>query len=92
MTALTEIRLSNHNVMTDRRRHQRLSENQSLSPFYDNKVESEYHFFIECKKNHVLRQKLVVEMITNLICTMITKNSVSYPQTQGRKIYRPVPQ
>ena len=61
-TALTKIRLSNHTLMIEKGRHQGLSENQRLCPFCDNKVESEYHFIMECKTYEVFRQNLFVEI------------------------------
>ena len=61
-TALTKIRLSNHNLMIEKGRHQGLRERQRLCPFCDNKVEDEYHFIMECKTFNEFRQKLFVEI------------------------------
>ena len=59
-TDLTKIRLSDHTLIIEKRRHQGLSENQRLflCPFCDNKVETEQHFIMECKTFEIFRQKL----------------------------------
>ena len=62
-TALTKIRLSNHNLMIEKGRHQGLQENQRLCPFCtNNKVENEYHFIMECHIYDVLRQDLFLKV------------------------------
>ena len=61
-TALTKIRLSNHDLMIEKGRHQGLQENQRLCPFCENKVENEHHFVVECSTYDVLRQDLFVKM------------------------------
>ena len=61
-TALTKIRLSNHDLMIEKGRHQGLQENLRLCPFCDNKIENEQHFIIECHTYNVLRQPLFTSM------------------------------
>ena len=62
-TALTKIRLSNHDLMIEKGRHQGLQENQRVCPFCDNKVENEHHFVVECSTYDVHRQDLFVKMM-----------------------------
>ena len=62
-TALTKIRLSNHDLMIEKGRHQGLQENQRLCPFCtNNQVENEYHFIVECGTFNVHRQDLFVKV------------------------------
>ena len=64
-TALTKIRLSNHELMIEKGRHLDLQEHQRLCPFCDNKIENEQHFVIECPTYNVLRQKLFHDIAEN---------------------------
>jgi len=64
-TALTKIRLSNHDLMIEKGRHQDLQENQRLCPFCDNKIENEQHFVMECPTYNVLRQSLFDDITEN---------------------------
>ena len=61
-TALTKIRLSNHDLMIEKGRHQGLQENQRVCPFCDIKVENEHHFVVECSTYDVLRQDLFAKL------------------------------
>ena len=64
-TALTKLRLSNHELMIEKGRHQDLLENQRLCPFCDNRIENEQHFVMECPTYNVLRQNLFDNIIEN---------------------------
>ena len=64
-TALTKLRLSNHDLMIEKGRHQGLQENQRLCPFCDNQIENEQHFVMECPTYNVLRQNLFDNITDN---------------------------
>ena len=64
-TAFTKIRLSNHELMIEKGRHQGLQENQRLCPFCDNQIENEQHFAMECPTYNVLRQNLFDNITDN---------------------------
>ena len=64
-TALTKLRLSNHELMIEKGRHQDLLENQRFCPFCDNRIENEQHFVMECPTYNVLRQNLFDNIIEN---------------------------
>ena len=46
-TALSKFRLSNHDLMIEKGRHQGLEEQQRHCPFCENTVETEQHFLME---------------------------------------------
>ena len=47
-TALTKFRLSNHDLMIEKGRHEGLEEHQRLCPFCETIVETEHHFLLQC--------------------------------------------
>ena len=47
-TALTKFRLSNHDLMIEKGRHEGLDEHQRWCPFCEDIVETEQHFLLEC--------------------------------------------
>ena len=49
-TAITKIRLSNHELSIEKGRHQGLGINERLCPFCENEIETEQHFLIRCEK------------------------------------------
>ena len=61
-TALTKIRLSNHDLMIEKGRHRDLDENERLCPFCDNVVENEQHFILECGTFRALRVDLLAKV------------------------------
>ena len=61
-TAITKIRLSNHEVMIENGRHQGLQLNQRLCPFCRNVVEKEQDFIRSCETLKVHRIKLLTKM------------------------------
>ena len=61
-TALTKIRLSNHDLMIEKGRHRDLDENERLCPFCDNAVENEQHFILECGTFRALRVDLLAKV------------------------------
>ena len=61
-TALSKIRLSNHDLMIEKGRHQGLQENQRHCPFCKNIVENEHHFIMECGTYDSLRQSLFIKI------------------------------
>ena len=46
-TAITKIRLSNHDLMIERGRYQNVPAHERFCPFCKNKVETELHFMLE---------------------------------------------
>ena len=63
-TAITKIRLSNHEVMIENGRHQGLQLNQRLCPVCRNVVEKEQDFIWSCETLKVHRIKLLTQMST----------------------------
>ena len=60
-TALTKIRLSNHSLMIEKGRHQKLDKNQRFCPFCPDVVEDEIHFLLKCKTYHNLRRVFLAD-------------------------------
>ena len=67
-TALTKFRLSNHELMIEKGRHQGLEENQRICPTCRNEIETEQHFLITCTTYQVHREKLM-EDVANISTT-----------------------
>ena len=67
-TALTKFRLSNHELMIEKGRHQGLEENQRICPTCRNEIETEQHFLINCTTYQVHREKLM-EDVANISTT-----------------------
>ena len=57
-TALTKLRLSNHNLMIEKGRHSNINKELRFCPFCPNKIENEKHFLMECQTYKHLRIKL----------------------------------
>ena len=56
--SLTKFRLSNHRLMIETGRHQRIDKDQRFCPFCPTKIEDEAHFLLECKVFSTLRVEL----------------------------------
>lgn len=56
--SLTKFRLSNHRLMIETGRHQRIEKDQRFCPFCPTKIEDEAHFLLECKVFITLRIEL----------------------------------
>ena len=54
-TAITKIRLSNHDLMIEKGRHEGLILNERLCPFCKNTIENEQHFLLNCETFNALR-------------------------------------
>ena len=54
-TAITKIRLSNHDLKIEKGRHEGLILNERLCPFCKNTIEDEQHFLINCETFNVHR-------------------------------------
>ena len=54
-TAITKLRLPNHDLMIEKGRHQGQEINQRLCPFCENSVENEQHFLISCQNFQIHR-------------------------------------
>ena len=76
-TALTKIRLSNHDLMIEKGRHRDLDENERLCPFCNNLVENEQHFILECGTFTALRVDLLADVtgINNRFNTLRVKTT-----------------
>ena len=61
-TSLTKIRLSNHELMIEKGRHQGLEENQRICPTCKNGIETEQHFLLECVTFQTHREQLMMEI------------------------------
>ena len=61
-TALTKFRLSNHELMIEKGRHQGLDENQRTCPTCKNGIESEQHFLMSCTTYRTHREKLIADV------------------------------
>ena len=61
-TALTKFRLSNHELMIEKGRHQGLDENQRTCPTCKNGIEFEQHFLMSCTTYRTHREKLMVDV------------------------------
>ena len=46
--SFTKLRLSNHQLMIEKGRHQKINKNMCVCPFCINKIEDELHFLLEC--------------------------------------------
>ena len=60
-TALTKLRLSNHALMSEKGRHQKIDKNHRYCPFCPGIVEDEKHFLLKCKNYHPFRCELLNE-------------------------------
>ena len=61
-TALTKFRLSNHELMIEKGRHQGLDENQRTCPTCKNGIESKQHFLMSCTTYRTHREKLMADV------------------------------
>ena len=61
-TAITKIRLSNHDLMIETGRYKEIPVQERLCPFCDNKVETEQHFLLVCKTYQTHREQLFNEL------------------------------
>ena len=57
-TALTKLRLSNHDLLIEKGRHQGLSKHDRFCPFCKSSIETEEHFLIKCQTFLPLRKEL----------------------------------
>ena len=58
-TALTKFRLSNHNLMIEKGRYEKLLLGDRSCPFCPDQIENEFHFLIKCPIYHELRNKML---------------------------------
>ena len=65
--ALTKFRLSNHNLMIEKGRHQNLQLCDRSCPFCPDHIETEFHFLIKCPTYKSLREKLLNQIKTSVI-------------------------
>ena len=64
---LTKFRLSNHNLMIEKGRHQKINKNLRTCPFCPKHIEDELHFLLECPGYSIHREELLnsVEEMTH---------------------------
>ena len=65
--ALTRFRLSNHNLMIEKGRHQNMSIFDRTCPFCPGHIENEFHFLIKCKIYNKPRETLINQIKTKAI-------------------------
>ena len=65
-TALTKFRLSNHNLMIEKGRHENMQLCDRSYPFCPDQIENEFHFLIKCPIYVELRKKMLDD-IKNII-------------------------
>ena len=56
--SLTKFRLSNHRLMIETGRHQRIDKNLRFCPFCPRKIEDEFHFLLECQIFRTIRDEV----------------------------------
>ena len=61
-TAITKIRLSNHDLMIEKGRHHKLPPHERFCLFCKNKIETEQHFMLECNTFENPREQLCSEI------------------------------
>ena len=58
-TAISKIRLSNHNLMIEKGRHLKIAKDKRYCPFCPGAVETEKHFLLFCKSFAIARHTLI---------------------------------
>ena len=66
-TALTKFRLSNHNLMIEKGRHQNADLQDRTCPFCPDQIEDEFHFLLKCPIYRELRHKLFDDIRTTMM-------------------------
>ena len=64
-TCITKLRLSNHDLMIEKGRHQNIHKSQRFCPFCPNQIETEEHFLLQRRQYTVFRNDLFLK-ITDL--------------------------
>ena len=57
-SAITKLRLSNHDLMIEKGRHLKIDKSLRFCPFCPNLIETEHHFLLHCKTFEILRGEL----------------------------------
>ena len=65
--SLTKLRLSNHQLMIEKGRHENIPKEIRFCPFCKNQVEDEVHFFIQCKTYNIFRKTAFVKYLNDPI-------------------------
>ena len=60
--ALSQIRLSSHDLMIEKGRHMKIDKTERFCPFCPTHVETELHFLLQCKTFQPLRRTLMLEI------------------------------
>jgi len=64
-TCITKLRLSNHDLMIEKGRHQNIHKTQRFCPFCPDQIETEEHFLLQCREYTYFRNELFLK-ITDL--------------------------
>ena len=70
-TIITKLRLSNHDLMIEKGRHQNIHKTRRFCPFCPNQIETEEHFVLQCHQYAIFRNNLYVQ-IANLLPLFLT--------------------
>ena len=65
-TAFSKFRLSDHSLMIEKGRHEKLIQSERICPFCPNQIENEFHFLIKCPTYINLRKNLLRD--TETLC------------------------
>ena len=61
-SAITKLRLSNHDLMIEKGRHLKIDKSLRFCPFCPNLIETEHHFLLHCKAFKILRAELFTKV------------------------------
>ena len=62
-TAISKLRLSNHDLMIEKGRHLKIDKSVRFCPFCPDLIETEQHFLMECKSYNFLRADLLGNVV-----------------------------
>ena len=74
--SLTKLRLSNHQLMIEKGRHESIPKEMRFCPFCKNQVEDEVHFLMQCKTYKIFRKTAFAKYLNTKI-PKIQKSDVS---------------
>ena len=60
--SMTKLRLSNHNLMIEKGRHNNIESSNRFCPFCPTCIEDEFHFIIKCPKYAPIRLNLIANI------------------------------
>ena len=88
---LSKFRLSNHNLMIEKGRHQNINKNLRFCPFCPKHIEDEFHFLLECPCYTAHREELLnsIKEITHRDVLYITDKSKLLVDLLSNIVYTP---